>query len=97
MSVTVTVSPGRACVTFTARDGGVSAFLMLIRGLVTIPPSRVSGMGLPVDCSAVRISATVAVDLACFRTAQAPVTWGAAMEVPPKYAYPIPMIEDLMS
>ena len=49
-----------------------------MRGLVM--PARVSG--LPVQASAVWISSTEAVGLACLRIANAPATCGAAIEVP---------------
>ena len=52
------------------------------RGLVTLPPARVSVMGRPVCWSALRSVLTDAIGAACLSTAKTPVTCGAAMEVP---------------
>ena len=53
-----------------------------MRGLVTVPPGRVSVMGTPVCWSALKIALTDAPGAACLRTANAPVTCGVAMDVP---------------
>ena len=47
-----------------------------------MPPVRVSLMGKPVCCSAVRMSATEAVGAAWRSTANAPVTNGVDIDVP---------------
>jgi hypothetical protein len=55
-----------------------------IRRLVSVPPGRVSAIGLPVVRSAVRIWLTVAVGQSVRIVAKAPATCGAAIEVPIK-------------
>ena len=46
----------------------------LMRGLVTVPPARVSVTGRPVSCKALRMRSTPAFGTACLRMAQVPVT-----------------------
>ena len=55
-----------------------------MRGLVML--LRVSVIGTPVLCRAERISPTEADGLACLKSAKAPATWGAAIEVPVRLA-----------
>src|SRR5262245_24388629 len=65
--------------------GGVAevrAEAMRIRRLVI--PFRESVMGTPVAWRVPRMVVTEADGDACFRMAQAPATWGAAIEVPTK-------------
>ena len=59
-----------------------SAGATWISGLVTVPPGRLSVTGRPVACKADTRSLTDAVGAAWCRTAMAPATCGAAMEVP---------------
>ena len=74
----------------TDRTGGVwfspsrtlSARSTWILGLVVPPPVRGSVIGSPVLVRAWRMSSTLAVGAACLRMAQAPATWGAAIDVP---------------
>ena len=68
-----------------------TAKLTWIRGIpVTLPPPRESSMDAPVLESAVRIASTEAPESFDFNTAQAPVTCGAAIDVPllEEYASP---------
>ena len=55
-----------------------------MRGLVML--LRVSVIATPVLCRAERISPTEADGLACLKSANAPATWGAAIEVPVRLA-----------
>src|SRR2546427_201256 len=84
----------------TVRTGvGVSAesaSAMRIRGLVTLPPGRVSVIGRPVLCRAERIWSTVPVGAACLRIAHAPATWGAAIDVPLATANPPPTVDEVI-
>src|SRR5262249_10064734 len=64
-----------------------------IRDLVTL--LRESVIGMPVFCSAVRISATVAVGLADLSSAHAPATCAEAMEVPFADAKPPPGTDEV--
>ena len=57
-----------------------------MRGLVTVPPERVSVIAKPVLSSAVSIWSTVAVAQAERRAAKVPATWGVAIEVPARHA-----------
>ena len=59
-----------------------SAGATWIRGLVTVPPGRLSVTGRPVACRAETRSFTDAAGAAWCRTANAPATCGAAIEVP---------------
>ena len=54
----------------------------LMSGCGVPPPTRESAIVVPVLCSVARMSPTLAEGRACFSTAQAPATCGAAMEVP---------------
>src|SRR5439155_25476635 len=63
-----------------------------MRDLVT--PLRMSVIGNPVDCSALRSWLTVPVGTACFSTAQAPVTCGVAIDVPLATPKPPPVTDD---
>ena len=81
-------------------SGGVvsnvaSAFKIRIRGLVM--PLRVSKIGKPLLCKALRAWLTVSPGSACLINANAPVTWGVAMEVPWKLAYPPPGTDDVIT
>src|SRR5262249_48599170 len=51
-----------------------NACAIRMRGFVTLPPGRVSAIGRPVCCSALRIAVTDAPGAACLRMAHAPVT-----------------------
>ena len=53
-----------------------------MRDLVIVPPVRVSAIGFPVDCNALKIWATVAFGNAVLMAAKAPATCGVAIEVP---------------
>src|SRR5215218_3512889 len=64
--------------------GSPAASAMLILGLVTPPVTRVSVTGVPVLCRDERRLLTEAVGVFCLRSAHAPATCGAAMEVPVK-------------
>ena len=81
------VAPAAGSVLTTVGGGGgtrkVTAAFSLIRGLTR--PLRLSVIGTPVAVRELSTSVTVAVGLADLSTAQAPVTWGVAMEVPLKY------------
>src|SRR5215471_18494133 len=68
-----------------------------MRGLVTVPPGRVSVMGRPEVCRASRMSSTVASGTACLRSAKPPVTCGVAMEVPLSWPKVPPVSEERMS
>ncbi len=63
-------------------------------GVVTLPPGRVSVTGMPFFSSEAKSALTVAVGEACRRIAKAPVTCGAAMEVPVAAAYRPPGYDD---
>jgi hypothetical protein len=65
-----------------------------MRGVVTLFLGSV--IRRPVFLKAVSTSATVAVGFFCLRIAQAPVTWGVAIEVPPFKPNPPPGTEELM-
>ena len=86
VTVPLTVAPLTGLV-IEAVNGGdpvswSSAAAMRIRGRVTVPPGRVSVIGIPVSCSAPRIALTEAPGVACFNTAQAPTTCGVDIDVP---------------
>src|ERR1700704_4740824 len=80
-------SPLKSRLTFLITPKAERAWAILILGFVTVPPGRVSLIGTPVCWSAARMVLTEAPGTACFRTAHAPVTCGAAKEVPLKVAY----------
>ena len=63
-----------------------------MRGLVT--PLRGSKTPVPVEDSALAISTTVAAGKLDFRTAHAPATCGAAIDVPAAFAKPPPGTDD---
>ena len=74
----------------TDRTGGswfcpskaLSARSTWILGRVVPVPARGSVIGSPVLVRAWRTSSTLAVGAACFKMAQAPATWGAAIDLP---------------
>jgi hypothetical protein len=76
--------------------GRPAALAILILGFVIPPPGRVSVTDRPVLCRAERRLATEAEEFWCLRSAHAPATCGAAMEVPLKKANPPPGTEELM-
>ena len=57
-------------------------------------PLRLSVIGKPVDCNAVKTSFTVALGLADFISAQTPATWGVAIDVPLAVPKPPPIMEE---
>ena len=91
-TLTDNVSPGapRSGVTLSTsgRSGTsiASARTTRIRGLVAVPPGRVSSIGRPVCWRATRASVTVAAGAACLMIAKAPATCGAAIDVPSNVA-----------
>src|SRR4051794_29345918 len=85
----VTTEPG----TIDGRSASRAASTS-IRGLVS--PLRGSRIGTPVDWSAVRILETLAPGADWRRIAKAPVTCGAAIEVPLNTAVPPPGTEDVI-
>ena len=94
--------PAAACVGLSAPIVGASAgswssaARSMIRGVVTVPPGRVSAIGKPVVRNAARISLTDAVGLTCRRSAQVPATCGVAIEVPLMKPKPPPGKDELM-
>ena len=68
-----------------------------IRGIpVTLPPLRVSLSNTPVVVNADSTASTEASGSFDFNTAQAPVTWGAAIEVPLFNPYESPGIDEFI-
>jgi hypothetical protein len=85
--VAVTTSPTTTLAGATVSIGSdgasaASASATRILGFVTLPPERVSVIGRPVLCKTDSTSLTVAVGIACLRTAHVPAAWGAAIDVP---------------
>src|SRR3990170_5458074 len=66
-----------------------------MRGLVTVPPGRVSGIETPVDVSAARIWSIVAPGAAERSRAKAPATCGDAIDVPSQVSNPPPGTDEL--
>ena len=66
-----------------------------MRGLVTVPPGRVSGIETPVDVSAARIWSIVAPGAAERSRAKAPATCGDAIDVPFHVTNPPPGTDEL--
>ena len=75
----------------------LSARSTWIRGRVVPVPARVSVIRIPVSLRAWRTSSTLAVGAACLRIAQAPVTCGAAIDVPLAIAKSPPGNDEMMS
>ena len=66
-----------------------------MRGFVTVPPLRLSVIKTPVEVSAVRIWSTVAPGAAERIRANAPATWGEAIEVPYQGSKPPPGTDEV--
>src|SRR5262245_7465358 len=89
----------------TERTGGgwvlpiraISARSTWILGRVVPPPARGSVIGTPVLVRMFRMSSTLAFGAACFRMAQAPATWGAAIDVPLAAAKASPGYDETIS
>ena len=74
-----------------------SAVSTWMRGIpATVPPLRVSLIEMPLIVSADSTASTDAPGSFDFRTAQAPVTWGADIEVPLFEAYRSPGMDELI-
>jgi hypothetical protein len=67
-----------------------------MRGLLTLPPVRMSSTVTPVNSRAARTSLTLALGSLDFIRAQAPATCGAAIDVPFQVSYPPPGTDDVM-
>jgi hypothetical protein len=78
----------------TPGESTAEAAAIRILGRVTPPAARVSVTDSPVPWRALRIAATEAEGLCCFKRAQAPATWGAAIDVPLMYPYVPPGKEE---
>src|SRR3990170_1748026 len=66
-----------------------------MRGLVTVPPGRVSVIEPPVDVSAARIWSIVAPGAAERSRAKAPATWGDGIVVPSQVSHTPPGTDEL--
>ena len=78
-------APATVLAAVTVRSGKnfCTAANRLMRFFVVVgKPARVSVIGVPVDCSALRSVLTLAVGATCLSTAKAPATCGVACEVP---------------
>ena len=53
-------------------------------------------IGMPVSTKVASASSTVAVGKACLYTAQAPATWGAAIDVPSSVSKPPPGTDEVI-
>src|SRR5258705_859953 len=101
--VTVRLVPNVPCLGAMLAMIGVSGWRIAssarstwILGRVVPVPARVSSIMTPVMLKAWRISSTLPVGLACLSTAQAPVTCGAAIDVPLAITNAPPGYEEVM-